>query len=244
VTILMRREGELPRWAALGLAASLCGLTGCGGGETPSPPVPAMATLCETPVHANVGVAPFENETEANVQLAGTDDLLSTAMVESGCFTMIEREALQLLLEELRLCSETNPDKELFDCAKPAEGEEQAGGLKLVNTLVLGKLLFFEPEVEGAKLKLQLPAVGGISAGTTYTALTMNVRAVDVKSRQLVAQMDLHTVLSSQEAGIEVEQSGFALGASGFQRSKLGVEFTKMMQQGASQLHERMEAAP
>jgi curli biogenesis system outer membrane secretion channel CsgG len=136
------------------------------------------------------------------------------------------------VIEELKLCTDKNPDKELFACDSAPEG----GNLVVVNTLVTGSLTFFEPNVKGADLALKIPGVGGIEGGRSYSAVQLSLRAIDVKTRKLKASVATHAIVPSDKAGAELSGGGFTLRAAAHARTPFGDALDTMLQDAVAKL--------
>lgn len=208
------------RWTLLPLLFAL----GCGGGgsspppQTPVAPDTLVGPIC-TAQHPGVfGARAFSNKTKADIDLAGTDDLVMTAMQESGCFTVAERDKVDLLIEEMSRCNDDNPDKQYYAC----DGFAKKGQLYGVTDFVFGDVVLFEPKIKGVELAVKLPGVGGIDVGRTYSALAINVRVVDVATGKVLASKIVSAVLPDDQGGFGVSGGTFALKAAAYDRHPAG----------------------
>jgi len=186
---------------ALALLAPACG----GGRPKPAEVVDNGARtqkLCEAPGKGVYAVRPLGNKSGAKLELAGTEDLLMNEMHHTGCFTLLERDKLAVLIEEMKLCDDTNPDKAFFDCPSFAE----KGKLLGASHMVVGDVILVEPNVSGSELKLKLPGVGELAAGETYGAVALQLRVLDVETGKVGKTTVTHAVLPSSQAGLGVEQ--------------------------------------
>lgn len=225
-------------FAAIG--ALVIGVTGCGGASganTEIQSVPEQTLKCDAAIDGAIGVVPLKNKTEASVNLAGTDDFIMTSMTTSGCFQVLERDQLQLLIEEMRLCSQDNPDVEYFDCGSFAKKGQLLGA----KSLVVGNLVYFTPGAKGAEVKLKIPGIGGIEAGRDYTALALNLRAVDVETAKVQASVDVHAIVPTDEAGASVSLGGFELGATAKSTTPLGRSLSDMLHEAVRKLHAQLK---
>lgn len=210
----------------------------CGGSNPPANDAPApMPRLCASALPGVIGVAPLKNDTSAQLDLGGSDDLIMSSMTQSGCFTVAERERLALLIDELRLCSDQNADKEYFDC----ESFPKKGKLVGVTTLVVGSLTFFEPNVKGADLALKIPGLGGIEAGRSYSALRLTLRTVDVETAKVTASVDAHALAPADSAGVDVSAGGFTLRAAAHSKTPFGDSVRSMLQDAVVKLKSELD---
>jgi curli biogenesis system outer membrane secretion channel CsgG len=214
-----------------------CFLQACAGSQ-PGPPdhLPPPARQCSSALAGAVGVFPLKNKTNSQVELDGSDDLLMTEMADSGCFTLVERDRLSVLVDEMKLCDDANPDKAFMDCSTFAK----KGHLLGMKTAVLGDLAFFEPNVKGADLALKLPGIGGIDAGTSYSALAINLRAVDVETGEARASVMVHALVRADEAGINLSTGPFTLRAQARERTPMGEALQGMLRDGVRRLKTKL----
>ncbi len=218
--------------SALGGAICLCALQ-CGG-STPAasqPPPPARVSLCPAPFPETYAVTPVADKSGKHLDLGGADELLSAAMVDSGCYRVLEREQLGILIDEMKLCSDSNPDKEYLKCDSFAKKGKVLG----VQRMVLAEVSFFEPDVKGAELTAKVPGLSqvGIDIGRSYTALTLSVRVADVESGTKSDETVVHAVVPTDKAGIT---TGFSFGVTAHQSTPMGVAIQDMLSDATKQL--------
>ncbi len=222
-------------------AALICvvGATACGGSETPPPasPVQERPALCSAPLPGTLGATPLKNDTSTQVDLAGSDDLLMAAMDRSGCFTLVEREQIAILIEEIRLCDD-GPNKDFFDCSSFAK----KGKLLGLKTLVTGSLTFFEPRVKGADLSVKLPGIGGVEAGREYAAMRITLRAVDFETAKIVTTAEATALVPSDQAGLELSGGGFGFRAAAFSKTPFGDALSGMIEDAVEKLYAGMRS--
>jgi curli biogenesis system outer membrane secretion channel CsgG len=191
------------------IALLLCSACSCAGSSATSTQVkapPPPQVLCQSPSSLTHGVAPAHNKTGRPLQVDGVEDLLSSSMIESKCFTLVERDQVTLLVEEMKLCTDLNPDSSFFKCDSFAK----KGNILGIRRMVFSDVIFFEDSVRGAELSLKVPGIGGIEAGRTYAALSLSVRVVDVESGKVITNTVVHALTPSDRAGLSVSVSGGA----------------------------------
>lgn len=209
----------------------------CGPAAPPAEaPQPAAkpARSCAAALPGTVAVLPLKNKTQAKVELSGTDDLVSTALLDSGCFTVLERDQMAVLIEEMRFCDENSPNRPYFDCGSFAK----KGRLLGATIMILGDLAFYEANVKGADLSVKLPGIGGIDAGRSYAALAINLRAVEVETGRVRHSSMVHAVVPADRVGAELSAGGFELRAAATSRTPMGEALQGMIQQAVSQLRQ------
>lgn len=207
-------------------AVSMFLASGCGGGNAESattaagpPKPPPICAQAKLEPHA---VLPFKNSTGAKLEVGGAHELLSAAMQDSGCFRLVERERVEILLSEMKLCADTNPDKEYFKCDSFA----QKGKVLGVKRFVFPEVVFFEPNVKGAELAVKIPGLSGVGveAGRSYAAMSVSVRVVDAESGVQTANTVEHLLLASDKLGGGVSTHGVDLRAMVYDKTPFGVE--------------------
>jgi curli biogenesis system outer membrane secretion channel CsgG len=219
------------------LLAAWVWCVGCGGATGGPKPVDVPVTVqttersCSAPLPGAIGVAPLKNDTKATVDLGGTDDLLMSAMSGSGCFDVVERDRLDLLVSEMRLCLDQGEWFDQTTCAKK-------GKLLGVSTLVVGSLTMFERDIQGADLALKIPGIGGVTAGRSYAAMQISLRAVDVETGRVRASTEVHAAVPSDEAGVDVAASGFTLRVAASSRTPTGDAVRSMLHSATKQLRD------
>jgi curli biogenesis system outer membrane secretion channel CsgG len=167
------------------------------------------------------------------LQLDGADTLFEAKLSNSGCFNLVERKQLDALLAEHKLCDEANPDKKYLDC-KNAWAEP--GKILGLSRRILGEITFYEKDVEGAELNLKIPGLGGIKAGTRYTALSLVAKIVDVETGLTLSTATVHASVPTDEAGIDLELDGFDLKAGAWKNTPFGESIDKMLADATSLL--------
>lgn len=213
-------------WIALIACASLGGA--CGG-ESRGPIVQPSQTAqrqCTQPRAGVFGARPLSNRTAHTIEVEGTGDMLVSAMTSSGCFTVVERDKLTILLDEMKLCGDDNPDKQFFDCGSFAKKGHVLG----VTDFVLGDIIVFEGNARGADLSAKLPGIGGIEAGRSYDAVAINLRVVDVESGRVKASTITHALVPTDKGGLGLSAGGsFDLRVAVHDRTPLGDALSDMI---------------
>lgn len=210
--------------------------SGCGSGQptpaTPPPDPTPNAKLCEQPDGRAVAVIPFGNKTQTKVDIGGADALLSNAMLESGCFTLLERERVNALVQEIALCDGSNPDRSYFDCDSFA----QKGKILGAKVMVMGDLVAYEPNVKGADLGAKVPGIGGLDASLEYSALAIEVHVVDVETGKKLGSKVVHASVEATKAGVDTSVLGFKLNAAAHSRTPMGTAIQGMVQDAVRDL--------
>lgn len=208
---------------------------GCGA-TTGEPKIETAASApraCATAGPGVYGVKPLGNKSGKTLDLGGSDDLLLHEMQQSGCFTLVERDKLTVLVEEMRLCDEANPDKSYFDCSSFAKKGKPLG----VTHMVVGDVVIAEPNIKGAQLAVKIPGLGGVELGRSYSAIAIEVRVLDVESGKLVKSSLVHAEVPADSAGVSWSSAaGLRLEASVHSSTPFGKALQSMFGQSVKQL--------
>jgi curli biogenesis system outer membrane secretion channel CsgG len=180
----------------------LAAASGKCGGDVIVEPRPADPKVCSSVVPGTHAVLPFDNPNNFEVDLGGTEELLMGQMQSTGCFTLLERDKIKVLIAELNLCSDKNPDKDAFDCESFAE----RGKLLGVKSYVMGSLVIMQDDVRGVELSLDVKKIGSVEAKKTYDALGIAVRVVDVETGKVTATTTVHAAVRSRGGGFSVKK--------------------------------------
>lgn len=212
--------------AVLALLAASCS---AGSGEAPAAnptaPTPLVPQICSAAKPGVVAAKTFSNKTKGTLDLGGTDDLVMTALTESGCFTVAERDKVDLLIEEMKRCSDDNPDKQFYAC----DGFAKKGHLFGITHFVFGDVVLYEPKIKGVELVAKIPGVGGLEAGRTYFALSINMRLVEVETGKVVSSKIVNAVVPDDKAGLDLEGKGFSLKATAYEHTPAGKALQDMI---------------
>jgi curli biogenesis system outer membrane secretion channel CsgG len=229
----------------VGLAAGHVAACGGGSGRTTPPiiaraPTPAEARICENQIAGVYGVTALKNKTKADADLTATDDLLATAMSGSGCFTVAERDKVDLLISEMKLCDpDANADSAYFNCGSFA----QKGKLLGLSDLVVGDVVMIEPNVRGTDVHTTLPWIGGVSFDQSYAAVAVSLRVLHVEDGKVRTSLNVSALVPSQTAGLDLAVKSFSLGAAVNSKTPMGQALEAMITDGVRRLHDSLAAA-
>ncbi len=229
------RKAAHRRYRSPAVLVILLAAFGCAGSNSQLPAAAASkpVRLCEHEFAAKVGVTPVRDKTGKKLGLEGSDDLLSAALVGSGCFTVVERDRVAVLIEEMKLCDASNPDKDYFDCDSFAK----KGKLLGLSHLMFGDLIFAEDDVEGAQLVAKFPGVGGIEIGRRYSAMFLSLRIVEVETGKVVASEVTRALVPADKGGFGISSpGGFDFRASAEARTPFGDALRTMIDGGVAAL--------
>ncbi len=144
-----------------------------------------------------VAIAKFDNKTSSygNWDIGtGLSDMLITALVQSGRFTVVEREQLDKILGEQKLS---------LSGAITPQSSAKIGNMLGVQYLISGSVTEFinKSAAQGTKIRFHGISVGGKSF---YAKLGIDIKVYDVNTGEIVA---------AGHADGESKGTGFSLGA-------------------------------
>ncbi|MCD6578579.1 hypothetical protein J7L48_03820 [bacterium] len=144
-----------------------------------------------------VAISKFENKTNSygNWEIGtGLSDMLITALVQSGRFTVVEREQLDKILGEQKLS---------LSGAITPQSSAKIGNMLGVQYLISGSVTEFinKSSSQGSKIRFKGISVGGKSF---YAKLGIDIKVYDVNTGEIV---------TAGHADGEAKGTGFSLGA-------------------------------
>jgi len=136
----------------------------------------AFCTAAAAQERPRVAVLPFDNRTDWWAQAMGevAADMIVTRLVNSGQFTVIERERLDAILEEqgFQLSGQVNPDDVV-----------QIGRLAGVMYMITGSVTRFSIDEIGTR-------VLGRNVGYTEAQSEMNVRVISTETGEIITAVE------------------------------------------------------
>ncbi|MEK6813724.1 MAG: CsgG/HfaB family protein [Nitrospirota bacterium] len=111
---------------------------------------------------------------------AGMAEMLATALVETGRYVVLERQAIRDVLEEQDLGASGRVKR---DTAAPI------GEIEGAQYLIYGTITEFEPDYRGIGGAAGMPGIrlGGIAGGAKQSHVAIDLRIVDAKTSRIVA---------------------------------------------------------
>jgi curli biogenesis system outer membrane secretion channel CsgG len=138
---------------------------------------------------------PFHDKTGKSLDVTGLDELLAVELSRDPCVTLLERQRLQPVLDELSYCDPGNPDRAQFDCSTFAENGKLLG----VNDMVFADVVAYEPSIGGAALA-EKAGRHDLDANGTYGAVVLAVRVVDVETGKVTTADTVSAILPGGQA--------------------------------------------
>lgn len=145
----------------------------------------------------------------------GLAAMLSTALVESGQFIVVERPDLNAVLGEQELGA---------NGLTTAESAPRLGNLIGAQLLILGNVTEFDESTSGRGFSFGMGGkVGlGVSPQSRKGIVGIDVRVVDTTTGQVVASYHVREEVKARAITVNVAVSGYNVGGSDFSKTPLG----------------------
>ena len=162
-----------------------------------------------------VAVSRFENKTSWKGQVSlddGMADQLTDALIQSGRFTVVERQTLGDVTAEQNLAASGRAEK-----SKSA----QTGKLTSAQILIKGTVTEFENKSAGSGTGI---GFGGIQLANKREEAHVGliIRLIDTTTSQVLDSQRIEGKAEAGGAGIGVNVGGVSFGSSGFKKTPLG----------------------
>jgi len=204
--------------------------------------VVSMATETEESqrvLKKRIAVAGFENKVEPWWRWhwdigEGMSDMLVSALVETGRFTVLEREALQDILEEQRLAEEGRVS---------AQTAAQAGKLLGAQILIRGAITEFSHKKSGTGGQIKIK--GFTIGGTKEVAhVAVDVRMYDTTSGEVLTSKPVEGGAETRALKVGVVYKDLAFGAGGFEKTPLGKATREVIKEAVELIISEMKKIP
>lgn len=237
------------RLAAVGLSIAVLGL-GCATTDTAAPsPAPVAMAAPAPPApppgpKKRVAVIRFENIGKFAQQYGDWDvggglaAQLTTALIESGHFIVVERAALGDVLREQEMALEKVVSKET------AAKVGQVLGAQL---LVKGAVTEFEQQAGGGGLKIGigLPGVALGGGGNVVNAhVGMDLRLIDTSTGQVLRSVRAEGKAQKTGVAATIDVHNVSLGGDVFQNTPLGIATREAIQRAVLAIQSHMAQVP
>ena len=186
-----------------------------------------------------IAVAGFENKVEPwwswHWNLGeGMSDMLVSALVDTGRFTVLEREALQDILEEQKLAEEGKVS---------AQTAAQAGKLLGAQILIRGAITEFSHKKSGTGGQIKIK--GFTIGGTKEVAhVAVDVRMYDTTSGEVLTSKPVEGGAETRALKVGVVYKDLAFGAGGFEKTPLGKATREVINEAVELIISEMKKIP
>ncbi|MCK4926732.1 CsgG/HfaB family protein [Candidatus Aerophobetes bacterium] len=202
----------------------------------------SMAQETEEPgrvLKKRIAVAGFENKVQPwwgwHWDIGeGMSDMLVSALVNTGRFTVLEREALQDILEEQNLAEEGRVS---------AQTAAQAGKLLGAQILIRGAITEFSHQKSGTGGQIKIK---GFSIGGTKEVahVAVDVRMYDTTSGEILTSKPVEGGAETRALKVGVVYKDLAFGAGGFEKTPLGKATREVINEAVELIISEMKAIP
>ncbi|MDP8299726.1 MAG: CsgG/HfaB family protein [Candidatus Tantalella remota] len=184
----------------------------------------------------NIAVMDFENKAGVGSQWnlgTGMSEMLTTALVDSGRFVVVERQAISDVLAE----------QDFGASGRTREaGSAKIGQLLNAQVLIRGAVTEFSTQTSGADTGFSIAGIGlGLSGSSSHVAV--NLRMYDVITGEVIDSIRVEGKASG--GGLSASYSGaFSVGGGGFAKTPLGKATQKVINEAVFKIAQRMDNVP
>jgi curli biogenesis system outer membrane secretion channel CsgG len=222
--------------------------TAAAGPRTETPPAAAdrqIADPSRSGPKKRVAVIRFENVGRF-AQRYGDWDVggglaaqLTTALIESGKFIVVERTAIGDVLREQEMGLEKVVSKETA---------AKAGQVLGAQLLVKGAVTEFEQDAEGGGLKLGVNVAPGVTLGGGGTAVNaqvgLDLRLIDTATGQVVRSVKSEGKATKRGIAASIDVRQVSLGGDAFNSTPLGQATRQAIERAVAAIYTHMERLP
>lgn len=233
----MNTTGRVGVAVLIALAASVAS----GRAQAQAPATPNSATTRPPPSapaaagpKKRIAVLKFDVGA-ANASAAGADlgsglaAQLTTALVNSGQYIVVERAELASVLREQELGMQR---------LVPGESAAQAGQLVGAQLLVRATVTDFDQKSGGGGLRLGVPLVGmgtgALGAATNVGVVGIDMRVIDATTGQVVQSHHVEAKIESQALSADVGVRNMSFGGDAFEKTPLGQATRQAIEQAVT----------
>jgi len=155
----------------------------------------------------------------------GLSDLLTSALVRSGQFIVVERQNLADVLDEQKL-GESG--------LVAAEGATRAGNLLGASLLIKGAVTEFNESAGGGGFGIGFAGIG-VGVKTRRATVGLDIQVVDAATGRVLASFPVRESISSRSFGVDVSRDGVDTGYSNFLQTAIGQAATKAVDRAIAQ---------
>ena len=151
-----------------------------------------------------LSVRSFENKTDGNVPASAITEMMTTELFNSGLFSLMERERLDLVADEIRLGMSGLMDESTAP---------QAGKIKGAQYTMTGAVTLYYYNASGAIVPI--PGLGGVGAAGKTGYVTLDIRIIDTSTGEVVYAAAEQGSASREIGGLITKYGGFASASYG-----------------------------
>lgn len=186
-----------------------------------------------------IAVAGFENKVRpwwsGHWEIGeGMSEMLVTALVNTGKFIVLERQALEDILKEQKLAEEGKVT---------AQTAAQAGKLLGAQVLVRGAITEFSHKKSGGGAGIK---IGGVKLGGSKSSahVAVDVRIYDTTTGEVLTSKNVEGSAETTALSVGITGQDVSFGAAGFQKTPLGKATRQVIDRAVTLIVENMKNVP
>jgi curli biogenesis system outer membrane secretion channel CsgG len=184
-----------------------------------------------------VAVSSFENKTQWRGQVDlgdGMADQLTDALMQSGQFTVMERQQLGAVVAEQDLANSGRAQK---------SQSAQTGKLVNAQILIKGTVTEFEENSKGSANGVGFGGFG-ISNKRSEAHMAVIIRLIDTTTGEVLASERAEGKATSGGVGFGANVAGVGFGSSGFSKTPLGKAMQETIDKAVAMIAEKLKNVP
>lgn len=186
-----------------------------------------------------IAVAGFENKVRpwwsGHWEIGeGMSDMLVTALVNTGKFIVLERQALEDILGEQKLAEEGKVT---------TQTAAQAGKLLGAQALVRGAITEFSLKKSGGSAGIK---IGGVKLGGSKSSahVAVDVRIYDTTTGEVLTSKNVEGSAETTALSVGITGQDVSFGAAGFEKTPLGKATRQVIDRAVTLIVENMKDVP
>ena len=148
-----------------------------------------------------LAVREFENKAGGDVPASAVTEMMTTELYEAGLFTLLEREKLKYVGEEIRLSQSGLMDESTAP---------ELGKIKGAQYSMTGAVTEYHYKAAGGAVPI--PGVGGVGGASNTAYVTLDIRLIDNQTSEVVYAAAERGASNQTLGGLVTKYGGFGAG--------------------------------
>ena len=148
-----------------------------------------------------LAVREFENKAGGDVPASAITEMMTTELYEAGLFTLVEREKLKYVGEEIRLSQSGLMDESTAP---------ELGKIKGAQYSMTGAVTEYHYKAAGGAVPI--PGVGGVGGASNTAYVTLDIRLIDNQTSEVVYAAAERGASNQTLGGLVTKYGGFGAG--------------------------------
>ncbi len=148
-----------------------------------------------------LAVREFENKAGGNVPASAITEMMTTELYEAGLFTLVEREKLKYVGEEIRLSQSGLMDESTAP---------ELGRIKGAQYSMTGAVTEYHYKAAGGAIPI--PGVGGIGGASNTAYVTLDIRIINNETGEVAYAAAERGASNQTSGGLITKYGGFGAG--------------------------------